>query len=59
MFSEVVKLIPPGNKINPVTFHPNKEYLKLENTYIVLAGKAQSRKSHSSFPHVDYITLIF
>lgn len=61
MFSEVVQLIPPGIKINLVTFHPNKQYLKLENTYTVLTGAAQSRKSHSSFPYVDYvsITLIF
>lgn len=58
MFSEVFS---PGMKINLVTFHPSKEFVKLENTYTVRTGAAQSRKSHSGFPYVDYvsITLIF
>lgn len=61
MFSDVVHLFPPGIKINLVTFKPSEVYVNLENTYTVLTGAAQSKKSHISFPPVGYVsvTLIF
>lgn len=60
MFSEVVQLFPPSIKINLVTLNPSKVYVNPENTYTVLTGAAQSRKSHISFPHIDCasVTLI-
>lgn len=47
-FSEMVQLISAGIKINLVPFHPNREYLKPENTLCLQVQLSQEKATQAS-----------